>query len=323
MGKKRVTIEDVVKIKRLLLENKYNNKEVAELAGVSVRTVNRIKHNESYTNIKVDENGNHIKKEAKPEEFKVEYKENKKEEFKVDKNDFSYKYRQQFIDDYFEFRNLRIEAKNKYDRNYINKIFKNRGWLYNHEYDDFISQVSLIVTETVMKFQPDDEIFSWYDVDKESASRKILKTIIYKSVDKKLLDYENYLNHSYLDRKNNEYKKVVIGSTDERVGSDEKEALLNILSDEHNYFYLKDYDYESSPFLKFFKDNYENLLTEKQIEFMNVMKFYVDADSSYTPNYNQIVDKPFTQAVISHNKKRIKERIEKAYDEFLENNENV
>jgi hypothetical protein len=324
----KLNVDDVVEIKRLILKNELTNQEIADIYDVSRTVISRIKSGKRWSNVIVDEKGNHVKEEIKPEQFTVEYKEDNKKEFKVNKDDITYKYRLQFVDEYFEFRNLKMRAKSEYDNNFIIKIYRNRGWLFNNEYDDFISEISLVVTETVMKFESNDKDFSWFEVDKDSKSRRLLRNVIYKAIDKRLLDYANQLNHNYIEQKDNvrEYKTFEIGSTDELVvnsDSANEEAMINFLSDEHNHFYLKNYDYEASPFLRFFKDNYESLLTDEQIRFMNVMKFYVDADSSYTLPYTRIVNKPYTQSAITHNKRRIRERIETAYDEFLKNNENV
>lgn len=310
---------DVVEIKRLLQKGELNNKQIGELFSVNGQQISRIKTGKRWGNVKIDENGNRIDNQISPENFIVEVEE--KEDKKIDIiDDETTQFRKDFIEGYFSKKSKdHYEPTSMMSKRFIGGIWNSKKWLFNNEWDDFISEVMLVTTNAVIEFKPKDINFDWSKINDESSKEhSTINSYINKAIKARLLDYANELNNSYLEQKDNvkEWKKVDVGSVDALIENDGAEtAIIDTLSDEHNFFKMKD-NYVGSPFLNWFKGNYEDLLTDEQIRFLNVYKYYLPFESSYVEPYSKIKNKPYTENQINHHIRRIRERVENAWQEY-------
>jgi hypothetical protein len=232
-------------------------------------------------------------------------------------------YRMKFIEGYFK-------KKSKYSyiptsvksRRFINSIWGKNKWLFNDEWDDFISEIMLITTNVVMNFKPKDDGFDWSKVTISGTKEyRVLHDNINKAIKGDILKYANKINNNYSTKRNGkiEWHKPNVSSLDAPMENNDSDGgeLIETLSDDDNLFNLKN-DYVGSHFLDWFSHEYEHVLTKGQVQFLAKMKYFQrEPDDKYTIPYSQLPDgvKPYSETARNKQYGRIRERTEKAYEQ--------
>lgn len=319
MSKKAdLTIDDVAAIKRHLMFKDLKQKEIAEKFNVAPSAISKIKNGHSHKDVEIDEFGNLIEEEILPENFHVptDGSEEKKAE-PIDDDTTPYRFK--FVEEYFTKVGEHYEPTNRHAKRLIGSLWKSQGWLFNYENDDFMSCVMASVTETVFTFKPRGQ-FDWSNVFiAGTREQKTLHDNINKALRSDVNKYVNQLNDSYLVQIDGQkgWARPQVSSLDELIEVDEGSIpLVDELGSEASHFNLND-DYVGSHFLNWFAESHKELLTNEQVRFLNVMKFYQrdSDDDSYTISYSQIDDKykPYTESSRDHHRRRIKKSVEDAY----------
>lgn len=263
----KLKVDDVVKVKRML-QQKYKHKDIEAATGVSVGNIKSISRGKAWKHIQIDSNGDIIKKEYSPEDYPVYYIDdeiNKPDGIDVvwDENT---KYKIEFIDNYFEKRivhakgdksvsKTRIEPKERISKNFIFGLWKRFKWLYNDEYDDFISFIMLVVAHYTLTFQPENEDFDWSRINDNGTKENLgLHSYLTKNIKYRVKMYADHINDTYRVQKDGiyHYEKYKPRSTDISI-ADEGEAdipLIEGLGKDSDVFSLHN-DYNNIPFLRF------------------------------------------------------------------------
>ncbi|MBS4207463.1 hypothetical protein [Bacillus sp. FJAT-50079] len=322
MAEAKLSTEDVIEIKRLLagFGGKISQQKIADKFGVSRGTITDIRFNKTYKNVVIDENGNYINNEIEilPENFPVPIIE-EVEEKESPIQDETKEYRVKFVEEYFVKKGKRHEPNSKKSKSFIYSIWHSYKWLFNNEENDFMSEIMLSVTRTVMTFQPKDKYFDWSKVSTAGTREySILHDNVNKIIKTDVKNYANEVNNNYSVKKDGqvEWLKPVVESFDTVLsGEDGDSSLIEFLSDEMNHFHMKD-DYFYSHFLDWFSNSHEDILTKDQIKFLNIMKFFQrDRDDEYLTPYSQLPDtcKPYSESAVGSMRHRLKHSTEEAY----------
>lgn len=330
--KRELSIIEVAQIKKHLLFKDMKQKEIASKFGVVPSLITKIKKGLIYKEVEIDADGQLIEEVVRdqPEDFILppHQQEDKKD---VAISDESTPLRVQFIENFFRRRDPKVnryddsatsihyEPSDPYAKRYTGALYNSSKWLFNNEWDDFISQVMLIVTKTVMTYEPSDKSFAWKMVNtKGSKEYSSLCSFINKAIKYDLRKYANQINDSILVKQDGlkGYSKPSQSSLDKKVETEEGSVCLSEHEGVQSSFWQMKEGYQGSHFLDWYSQNHENILTKGQANFMNVIKYFQREDTdSYTVPYNQLPEdyKPFTQQAIEHNRRRIRDRVEEAY----------
>lgn len=329
---RELTVSEVAEIKWHLLKQDLKQKEIALKFGVTPSVISKINSGQRYKEIQIDENGDLIeqqKEEILPEHFNVPSFEEEEEREKAI-NDESTPFRVEFVSKYFKRKEPRkdsydekatyihYEPVSKKSRRFIFSLYRQYSGLFNREWSDFISQVMFVVTRITMTFEPREKDFDWTKVmtdgTKESST---LHDYINKAIRTEIQTYANEINETIKVERDG-----VIGWSTPSMTSLNQRA-----NDEDDSAYIGDYvttsywhmeeGYLGSQFLDWYSENYKNLLTKGQIKYLNTMKYFErDRNDKYTVPYSKIPDvyKPYSQQAVEHNRRRIRERVEGAYE---------
>ncbi|WP_339227823.1 hypothetical protein NSQ77_19920 [Oceanobacillus sp. FSL K6-2867] len=320
----KLNSNDVAKIKFLILQGELTQKQIGEQFGVASQQISRIKTGKRWAEVEIDDNGNHIQKEIEivPENFKVNFVEDEPETVNI-VDDESSQYRVKFINDYFHKKKGGVyphyEPTAQKSKRFIGALWNSYKWLFNNEYNDFISEVMMATTEKVMTFEPKDKDFNWEYVKVAGTKEHlILNDNINKAIKTAIIEYANKINNSYKVESNGEisWMKPIVESIDVVNNNGEGDfPLIEELPNEMNLFHMKN-DYFGSQFLDWFSGEHLEFLTDGQIRFLNTTKYFQrDRDDNYVIPFSQLPDecKPYSQQAIDHNKRRIRMRTEEEY----------
>lgn len=333
--KRDLSILDVAQIKKHLMLNDLKQKEIAFKFGVVPSVISKIKNGQRYSEVKIDENGELLEQEVEqilPEHFYVPSMQMVEDEPLVKVDDESTIYRVQFIENYFRKTNkqdtfdesvtyVHYEPVSKISRRFIFALYKQHSFLFNKNWKDFISQVMYSTTKTVMTFMPTDNDFDWSmvmsDLTKESS---ILHDNINKAIKTDIAFYANQINGSIKVERDGKvgWSHAYTESLDKQLDINGDKTTVSDYEGVQTSFWNMKEKYTGSHFLEWYEGNYKQILTSGQIKFMNIMKYYQrDDNDTYTVPYREIPEKykPYTESSRDHNRRRIRERVESAYEQ--------
>lgn len=305
----KLTIDDVAEIKKYLMLGEMTQQEIADVFATTRKTISKIKNNKYVVKEEI---------EIAPENYPVPYIEDDPKTI-TSVDDDTTPYRLKFVESYFIKKSKNhFEPSSKKSKRFIGALWNSNRWLFNNEWDDFISQVMMVVTEKVMTFEPLDKDFNWEYVEVAGTrEHSIINDNINKAIKTAIIEYANHINNSYKVESNGEISwiKPVVDSIDAVTNNEDGDFPVIEVSNEMNIFHMKD-DYFGSQFLDFFSENHEEILTTGQIKFLNTMKYFQrERDDKYIVPYSQLPEecKPYSQQAIEHNKRRIRLRTEEEY----------
>ncbi|WP_203246319.1 helix-turn-helix domain-containing protein [Sporosarcina beigongshangi] len=331
----KLTIESVVLIKQHLMKKDLKQKEIALKFGVVPSVISKIKNGQRFSEVRIDEHGNYVRPEVVeilPEHFPIPSINEDEDKPLKGIEDGTTKHRVEFIEKYFRRKepeadpyddkatHIHYEPVGKKSRRFIFGLYKQYGWLFNREWNDFISEVMLSVTKKVMTFIPNDKDFDWSKVMTDGTKESsILHANINKAIRTDIREYANQINDSIQVQQDGVvgWSKPDMSSLDKLVQIKEGTESLSDSAGVTSSFWKMKEDYAGSQFLDWFSGNHEQLLTEGQVIYLNTMKYFQrDENDDYTVPYSEIPEayKPFSQQSVEHNRRRIRERVEIAYE---------
>lgn len=325
--KEELLNQDIADIKYISMKKYLNQTELAKHFNVSTAVINDILHEQTYTHIVIDEFGDYVlDDEISPENFHVPSISIVEETETVKRiDDETTEFRLKFIEGYFTKKGKRYLPKSKISKSFIFKLWNTYEWLFNSEWDDFISETMSIVTITTFNYQPDFKPFRIEHLlisgTKEHSS---INSYINKAIKAGLQDYANKINDSYAVQVNNVkgWAKPTVKSTDETFSNEEGElSLSDVIGEESNHFHLNE-NYTANFFMDWFSKNKEKILTYEQMKFLKIISLYQRDNTydKYTIAYTHIPeeDKPYSESAIGSMRERIKTSVEDVWEKTEE-----
>ena len=327
--KGKLTLEDVVSIKRLLKKNKLTFTQIAKEFDASPQTISDIKKGRTQKAIQIDRKGElkqsnvvpfpKAKKIDKPVEVKVE-------PILTDEEKEIKRLKTEFIESFYTYRVNKKTMKgkftfpNNYVHTFILALWRKYSVALNSEFDDGIATILLLMVEAVMKFQPNVEDFDWNQLNVEGSQEYItLHSFTFKVIREDLIKYVQIVNgkkrfkengvefHVGLDMQS--LDKPKLGEQGGLIG--DSIGFESNLS--HQYENEDEKVYSNNHFMQWFERNKYRLLSFEQIEFINIMQRFTDVrDSKYTIPYTEVEKKPYNQP--HSNQRSIKLVVTDAYN---------
>lgn len=202
------------------------------------------------------------------------------------------------------------------------------------DWDEYISIVMLVVTNTVMEYEPKNKNFDWSELNiVDSRSFLILNSLINKIINSRLSDAQRaieYKKPTEITIEGSTYLALIDTSPDSTdaiiIHENGKTNLIQTLGTDSKFGYQHSL-YHPSHFLEYFNKNRYNskhFLTNKQKEYIKVQQKFLHEDgSNYTKPYSHDPTQPYKERNRLQYRETIRNRITKKYYEDFPNGDEI
>lgn len=196
-------------------------------------------------------------------------------------------------------------------------------------YEDWMAEAALSVQATMRMFKPTQKDFDWKallkDETEEEAEKNVSKKILFKYLNRgaqrDLDKYQRFVDQVEFSKQEKTvqgkvvqrdyyYNSLNLTSYDQSNNDDDEYSILNLFGEEAGLYFTSD-NHVANHFLKWFKENRENILSKNQIELLNNLELANDEFCDVDLNTEEYTGKSASN--VNDTKKRILIAIEEAW----------